>query len=164
MADLFNFAWDRKKPDWMMNRDDAIRQAYGVSLAGGQGQQADQIAAQMRGFGDNEMQQAATLVDQNMGMGMSAGDAQQQVASSMPNAPKSGGIGNIDFKALATALSPEPMEMLKPQVGTPKAPAQIQPIMIYCGQPAGPSGAMQAITGMGRGQASEEELRRLRGY
>ena len=81
-----------------------------------------------------------------------------------PSGLEEKGIGSIDFKALATALSPEPMEMLKPQVGTPKAPAQIQPITIYGGQPAGPSGAMQAITGMGRGQASEEELRRLRGY
>ena len=82
-----------------------------------------------------------------------------------PSGLEEKGIGNIDFKALSAALGGNSeMEMLNPQIGTPKAPAQIQPIMIYGGQPAGPSGAMQAITGMGRGQASEEELRRLRGY
>ena len=89
-----------------MNRDDAVRQAYGTSLAGAQGQQADMIAEQMRGFGDGEMQQAATLVDQNMDMGLLAGDAAQQVASSMPGAPKSANVdlGGFDFKGLGKAL------------------------------------------------------------
>lgn len=82
-----------------------------------------------------------------------------------------GGGGSFDFGKLATALGgmnkgPEPMQAVDTRPAN--AGQQIQPIQIYGGQPAGMSGAMQAITGGQRmgmaGAMDQEELRRLRGY
>lgn len=173
MADLFNFAWDKKKPDWLnqgigrMMNEPQFDAKTGIAAQVGD---KSPFSQEMQGYMSSaaadygtkpDSQQTYMLAQQDMALDQNTAQMPDQI---------SGGKG-FDFGKLATALAasnsgPEPMKTIDTRPAN--AGQQIQPIQIYGGQPAGMSGAMQAITGGQRmgmaGAMDQEELRRLRGY
>ena len=153
MADLFNFAWDKKKPDWL-------------------GQD----------IGSMKLDATNTQQVPNVSFGQSSGrmaTAQELGGGAIPQTPMQqsdagvlgGGSGGVDFAKLAGALggmAEQPAPMAAVDTRPANAGGQIQPIQLYGGQPQGMSGAMSAIQGgqqMGMaGAMSPEDMRRLRGY